>query len=234
MKTSTIVRVAAAASISAAPVHAQDLVGPTDAWYGIDNLEVTYSGGTALFNVRFDRRSFNDVFGEGMPDLPLSSVEDIGAAYTEIAAFFNSIPIRQTQLRPIIPVAGTPDVVDNLFLPISYTDETINGVVNVDDGGPTGWRFNPEFDLFTTFTIDRDQAFVGPDKETDAVWAVFTLVEEPCLPDVNGDGSVTPTDFTAWINAFNNDLPECDQNGDNACTPTDFTAWIANFNAGCP
>lgn len=54
-----------------------------------------------------------------------------------------------------------------------------------------------------------------------------------CLADVNGDGAVTPTDFTAWINAFNNNLPECDQNGDNACTPTDFTAWINNFNAGC-
>ncbi len=56
---------------------------------------------------------------------------------------------------------------------------------------------------------------------------------QPCLPDVNGDGAVTPTDFTAWINAFNNNLPECDQNGDGACTPTDFTAWINNFNAGC-
>jgi hypothetical protein len=56
----------------------------------------------------------------------------------------------------------------------------------------------------------------------------------PCLADVNRDGSVTPTDFTAWINAFNNNLPECDQNGDGSCTPTDFTAWIANFNAGCP
>jgi hypothetical protein len=58
--------------------------------------------------------------------------------------------------------------------------------------------------------------------------------DEPCLPDVNGDGAVTPTDFTAWINAFNNNLPECDQNGDGSCTPTDFTAWINNFNAGCP
>jgi len=54
-----------------------------------------------------------------------------------------------------------------------------------------------------------------------------------CLADVNGDGMVTPTDFTAWVNAFNNNLPECDQNGDGACTPTDFTAWVANFNAGC-
>jgi len=54
-----------------------------------------------------------------------------------------------------------------------------------------------------------------------------------CLADVNGDGMVTPTDFTAWVNAFNNNLPGCDQNGDGACTPTDFTAWVANFNAGC-
>jgi len=42
----------------------------------------------------------------------------------------------------------------------------------------------------------------------------------PCLPDVNGDGVLTPTDFTAWINAFNNTLPKCDQNGDGNCDPT--------------
>jgi len=63
---------------------------------------------------------------------------------------------------------------------------------------------------------------------------VSIMLTEPCLADVNGDGFVTPTDFTAWINAFNNNLPACDQNGDGACTPTDFTAWIINFNAGCP
>ena len=55
----------------------------------------------------------------------------------------------------------------------------------------------------------------------------------PCLADVNNDGMLTPTDFTAWINAFNNNLPECDQNNDGTCSPTDFTAWINNFNAGC-
>ena len=54
-----------------------------------------------------------------------------------------------------------------------------------------------------------------------------------CLADVNNDGELTAADFTAWINAFNNNLPECDQNNDGSRTPTDFTAWIANFNAGC-
>jgi len=62
---------------------------------------------------------------------------------------------------------------------------------------------------------------------------VFAVPQTECVADVNGDGMLSPTDFTAWINAFNNQLPECDQNGDGSCTPTDFTAWIANFNAGC-
>jgi hypothetical protein len=63
---------------------------------------------------------------------------------------------------------------------------------------------------------------------------VFDVLLVPnCIADVNNDGVLTPTDFTAWINAFNNNLPECDQNTDGSCTPTDFTAWITNFNTGC-
>ncbi len=54
-----------------------------------------------------------------------------------------------------------------------------------------------------------------------------------CVADVNGDGILSPADFTAWIAAFNAQAPGCDQNGDGSCTPADFTAWIANFNAGC-
>ncbi len=54
-----------------------------------------------------------------------------------------------------------------------------------------------------------------------------------CIADVNGDGMLTPADFTAWVAAFNANAPGCDQNGDNLCTPADFTAWLANFNAGC-
>jgi hypothetical protein len=55
-----------------------------------------------------------------------------------------------------------------------------------------------------------------------------------CIADTNLDGMVTPTDFTAWLNAFNTNDPVADQNLDGNISPTDFTAWIANFNAGCP
>jgi len=58
-------------------------------------------------------------------------------------------------------------------------------------------------------------------------------MEEACLADVNGDGTLTPADFSAWISAFNARDMRADQNGDGAITPADFSAWVANYNAGC-
>ncbi|MEO1583179.1 MAG: right-handed parallel beta-helix repeat-containing protein [Planctomycetota bacterium] len=60
-----------------------------------------------------------------------------------------------------------------------------------------------------------------------------TTPGEDCPADTNGDGLVTPQDFTSWVLAYNTQAPACDQNGDGLCTPQDFTAWVANFNAGC-
>ncbi|MEO1534482.1 MAG: carbohydrate-binding protein, partial [Planctomycetota bacterium] len=54
-----------------------------------------------------------------------------------------------------------------------------------------------------------------------------------CPADTNGDGSLTPADFNAWVLAFNTQADECDQNDDNDCNPADFNAWVLNFNAGC-
>ena len=62
------------------------------------------------------------------------------------------------------------------------------------------------------------------------------MVDDPCDPcvlaDVNGDGIVTPADFTAWVLAFNASHPAADQNCDGIVTPADFTSWILNFNLG--
>lgn len=55
-----------------------------------------------------------------------------------------------------------------------------------------------------------------------------------CLADTNGDGMVSPADFSAWVAQFNSGGPLCDQNGDGMCSPADFSAWVANYNAGCP
>jgi len=54
-----------------------------------------------------------------------------------------------------------------------------------------------------------------------------------CLADVNDNGNVEPTDFSAWITAYNANQPEADQNSDGQVTPTDLSAWIGNYNLGC-
>ena len=58
---------------------------------------------------------------------------------------------------------------------------------------------------------------------------------DPCpnIADVNDDDMLSPTDFSAWVDAYNAQSPLADQNGDGLITPTDFSAWVSNFNAGC-
>ncbi len=61
----------------------------------------------------------------------------------------------------------------------------------------------------------------------------YVCDEDDCLADTNGDGMLSPADFSAWVAAFNAMAPACDQNDDGACSPADFSAWVANYNAGC-
>ncbi len=49
--------------------------------------------------------------------------------------------------------------------------------------------------------------------------------------DTNGDGTTDPSDFNAWIAAFNAGILVCDQNNDGRCSPADFNAWILNYNS---
>ncbi|RNC82117.1 MAG: glycosyl hydrolase family protein [Phycisphaera sp.] len=94
-------------------------------------------------------------------------------------------------------------------LPISVQLEAGQHVIRLRTLGFTGEEFNID-----SITLDP----LSPD----------------CLADTNGDGVLSPADFTAWIAAYNAAHPACDQNGDGSCTPADFTSWIDNFNAGCP
>lgn len=97
-------------------------------------------------------------------------------------------------------------------------------------GSPAGL---PGFHFIRITTgVDRVNGIFGEvSTEIDAVADV--RASAACAADVNGDGAVSPADFSAWIAAFNADAPACDQNRDGDCSPADFSAWIANFNAGC-
>ena len=158
------------------------------------------------------------------------------------------------------PPASGP-VVDGAFT-VDNVETAVTGIVDIGGTGAVGALVGSStVDLSTlaqqpvsisgTVGVDMDEVTVSVSLPLDAsqtdpdtgVVVTFTgtamvvatgpVPEDDCLADVNGDGSVTPTDFSAWINAFNNNLPECDQNGDGGCSPADFTAWINNFNNGC-
>ncbi|MGP1272462.1 MAG: family 16 glycosylhydrolase [Phycisphaerales bacterium] len=61
----------------------------------------------------------------------------------------------------------------------------------------------------------------------------FTRNGGDCPGDVNGDGVLDPSDFTAWVVAYNAGDAAADQNGDGEVSPADFTAWVQNYNADC-
>ncbi len=117
---------------------------------------------------------------------------------------------------PIFPVALVPQGGDNYTatIPAANCDEEVvfNFVIGLLDGDPV---YSPadSLDFYTANVVCDPGA---------------------CVADTNGDGMLTPADFTAWVAAFNAGSAACDQNADSLCTPADFTAWVANYNAGCP
>jgi len=54
-----------------------------------------------------------------------------------------------------------------------------------------------------------------------------------CPADVNLNGRIENSDFSAWLSAFNYGNPLADQNFDGEIEPSDFSAFLSNFNLGC-
>lgn len=54
-----------------------------------------------------------------------------------------------------------------------------------------------------------------------------------CPADVNLNGRVENSDFSAWLSAFNDRNPLADQNFDGAIDPSDFSAFLSNYYLGC-
>jgi hypothetical protein len=101
---------------------------------------------------------------------------------------------------------------------------------------PTDGAANDEFgcDVAVSSGVIISGAWLNDETGEESGAAYLFDVMCPSSADVNHDGMLSPTDFTAWIAAFNTNAQECDQNSDGVCSPTDFSAWIANYNAGCP
>jgi len=120
-----------------------------------------------------------------------------------------------------------------------------NPTMLIEEVSPLGnWEANQTYPALPegSYTVVVDGTYEekpsGPVSDYGSV-GTYTIsmtqtIPVECLADANGDGALTPADFTAWIAAFNAMSAACDQNSDGSCTPADFSAWIANYNAGCP
>ena len=120
---------------------------------------------------------------------------------------------------------------------LSYGDQTYTGSVRtqnasgqacVDDIGQDdvlAWVLSASGDDFGSFSATTGEFGTPGTYDSNAC--------NTCIADTNGDGMLSPADFSAWVAAFNTMSAACDQNGDGSCTPADFSAWVANYNAGC-
>jgi hypothetical protein len=112
---------------------------------------------------------------------------------------------------------------------------------DANDTDDFGWTVSLENGLaLITSRTDDDVTLLRIRGEFSTQTSDVTYLDNVSLPcaqcpaDTNGDGTLSPADFNAWILAFNSQSAACDQNGDGLCTPADFNAWIGNYNAGCP
>ncbi len=106
------------------------------------------------------------------------------------------------------------DAGDNALVPTGIDTDFLGNARFADDTG------TPDTGMGDSYIVDMG-AIERPGETNE------------CLADTNGDGVVSPADFSAWVSAFNTQAAGCDQNGDGVCSPADFSAWVSNYNAGC-
>lgn len=148
---------------------AAEFVGPTEAPIGIQQLSITYSGGTALFDVRFDERSFDDVYDTGSSGLPFTSEADIAVAFDAVADLLNTVATEYSGVES----APTFDGVRNYRLryPSTYDATDVTRFFELGKA-PYDWRLRNFYD---SPVLPRNQSFpeLGAPNYT---WVTFTPV----------------------------------------------------------
>lgn len=115
-----------------------------------------------------------------------------------------------------------------------------DGIVNFRDAEVIADAFAAGDRLGTeSFTFNFDYNLSADiDNADELVYRDYLLQEGLwCIADTNFDGSVTPTDYGAWLELSNTGSMFADSNLDGIVIPTDYGAWLAAYGAqqgSCP
>jgi len=142
------------------------IVGPPDAPIGISNLVIPYSGGIALFDVKFDERAFDATYETGVTGLPFTTDVDIAAAMHATGDYLHQSGAFQLGSSP----TNDGQVNTRIYYPDAYDAMDVTRGYRVSLT-PAGWTSRE----FESTLFARGQSFpnLGFDRH---VWATFTPV----------------------------------------------------------
>ncbi len=164
--------------------------------------------------------------------MPSGSTPVSGAVMPDGSFTVASVPVETAGTINVTGTGAAGSAVDGTSIDLATLAQdpiVVSGNVDVETGIVTVTIALP----LESSVTDPDTGTVVTLAGTATVLAIGPVPEPTCAADTNGDGMVTPADFSAWVAAFNAMTPACDQNDDGACTPADFSAWVSNYNAGC-
>ena len=154
---------------------------------------------------------------------------------------------------PTVSLSATPNPASpsdtiTVSATVSDIDGTVSSVIIVADDGDGVAELNGE-DLLIGFlfappfqgTVNAADLNLGTntilaeafDNASDSTTTSLTVEVNDCPADINGDGSITPADVTAFTTAFGNGDLVADIDGNGSLTPADVTAFVTEFSGGC-
>lgn len=156
--------------------------------------------------------------GDGLGDFTAPTVVSVGIGPSDIA---------------LDDIDGDGDL-DMLIA--AQSDNTIQSLLNDSKGG-----FGPPL---SRSTGAKPLALLVCDVNSDGVNDITTanydadtisfFASAACIADFNGDGVLDFFDVSAFIAAFNAQIPDADLNGDGSFDFFDVSSFIGLFSAGCP
>lgn len=176
-----------------------------------------------------------DTDGDGFEDFEqvtdtsfvMAIVDNVGEG-AKVEDFFPTLD-EATLVGALTTSYDSPEFFEALFAAVEHPDLTGDiGLWQVNAGVASPIR--PAQQL--TLVAFKDGPNGDEGRSIGYITTAISRIPDRLCADQNGDGIVSPADFSAWIANFNSGNLRADTNGDNSVSPADFTAWIAHFNAG--